>query len=75
MPPPEDSDLTYEQFVRRNRVFILGAGFSAAASVPLTDSLLAITMRKFASECPGIFTRVDSHTKTSMCITDGELLL
>jgi hypothetical protein len=29
-----------EQFVKKNRVFILGAGFSAAAGVPLTASLL-----------------------------------
>lgn len=63
----------YEQYVRRNRVFILGAGFSAAAGVPLTAALLEKTMKKFSAECPGIFERVDSYAKESIESTDGKV--
>ncbi len=37
--------------VKRNRVFILGAGFSASAGVPLTTQLLHKAMNMFSSEC------------------------
>ncbi len=63
----------YKNFIRQNRVFILGAGFSAAAGVPLTGSLLERTMRKFASEYSGLYERVDSYVKTNMSFFDGEL--
>jgi hypothetical protein len=55
-----------EGYIRRNRVFILGAGFSAEAGIPLTASLLEKTMRKFATECPGIFERVDGYVRESI---------
>ena len=64
---------SYEQFVRKNRVFILGAGFSAAAGVPLTASLLDKTMKKFSAECPGIFARIDSYAKESTENIDGKV--
>lgn len=63
----------YEQNVRKNRVFILGAGFSAAAGVPLTAALLDKTMKKFSAECPGTFKRVDGYAKTSTENIDGEV--
>ncbi len=63
----------YEQYVRKNRVFILGAGFSAAAGVPLTAPLLDKAMKKFAAECPGIFERVDGYAKESTGNIDGEV--
>ncbi len=53
--------MSHEKLVRRNRVFILGAGFSAAAGVPLTNELLVEALKLFASECPGIYSRVESH--------------
>lgn len=62
-----------EQYVRKNRVFILGAGFSAAAGVPLTAALLDKTMKKFSAECPGTFKRVDGYAKTSTENTEGEV--
>lgn len=63
----------YEQYVKKNRVFILGAGFSVAAGVPLTASLLDKTMKKFSAECPGIFSRVDGYAKESAENIDGEV--
>jgi len=53
--------MSNEQLVRRNRVFILGAGFSAAAGVPLTNELLVEALKLFASECPGIYSRIERH--------------
>ncbi len=63
----------YEQYVKNNRVFILGAGFSAAAGVPLTDSMLKKAMSKFAVECPSIFERVDGYAKESMDSLESEV--
>jgi len=56
----------YEEYVTRNRVFILGAGFSAGAGVPLTPQLLEKTMTKFSAECPGIFSRVGGYARESL---------
>jgi len=53
----------FEQYVKQNRVFILGAGFSAAAGIPLTEELLAGAMKKFSIECPGIYSRVENYAK------------
>lgn len=61
----------YDGYVKRNRVFILGAGFSAAAGVPLTSSLLNKAMQKFSAECPGIYERVDGYAKESTENIDG----
>ena len=63
----------HEQYVKNNRVFILGAGFSAASGVPLTASLLERTMSKFSAECPGIFARVDNYAKECTENVDGEM--
>jgi hypothetical protein len=49
--------------VNKNRVFFLGAGFSAAAGIPLTSSLLQKAMMKFSIECPGIYARVDGYAQ------------
>ena len=46
---------------RNSRVFILGAGFSAGAGVPLTGGLLPLAMKNFAEECPGLFSRIDEY--------------
>jgi len=59
--------------VKRNRVFILGAGFSAEAGVPLTERLLADAMKKFSNECPGIYSRVENYAKECIGASDGDL--
>ena len=58
--------MSHEQLIRKNRVFILGAGFSAAAGVPLTNELLVEAMRLFAAECPGIYSRVENYALEAM---------
>lgn len=63
----------HEQYVKKNRVFILGAGFSASAGIPLTESLLDKAMKKFSDECPGIFARVDNYAKEATENIDGEV--
>jgi hypothetical protein len=65
---------SFDAYMKSNRVFILGAGFSAAAGVPLTEQLLAIAMDKFETECPGIYARVENYAKESIgCPTDTKL--
>lgn len=56
-----DDHHSFEEYAKQNRVFIIGAGFSAAAGIPLTEELLASAMKKFSIECPGIYTRVESY--------------
>jgi len=51
------------KFIAKNRLFVLGAGFSADAGVPLTGELLSLTMKKFAAECPGLFERVNNYAE------------
>ena len=63
----------HEKHVKKNRVFILGAGFSAAAGVPLTAALLEKTMNKFSAECPGIFCHVDGYARESIEDVDSEV--
>lgn len=53
----------WQEFIRNRRVFILGAGFSAAAGIPLTAALLKSSMQLFSAECPGIFARVNNYAK------------
>jgi hypothetical protein len=57
--------MSFEQRVRRNRVFILGAGFSAGAGIPLTEELLQSSLKLFSAECPEIFSRVENYAKES----------
>lgn len=57
--------------VNKNRIFILGAGFSAAADIPLMDRLLKLTMEKFKEESP-LFERVDNYTREFMELENGE---
>ncbi|HEX5392608.1 MAG TPA: hypothetical protein VFW68_04980 [Rhodocyclaceae bacterium] len=56
----------FEARIRTNRVFILGAGFSAAAGIPLTDELLRRALSLFAAECPGIYSRVAGYAMESI---------
>lgn len=68
-----DDPHLFAQYVKRNRVFILGAGFSAGAGIPLTEGLLANAMKKFSIECPGIYSRVENYAKESIGEPDGDL--
>jgi len=63
---------TVEQQIKPNRLFILGAGFSAAAGVPLTNKLLPLAMEKFRNEYPGLFARVDNYAHECVSLLDGE---
>jgi hypothetical protein len=56
-----DSD--YEQEIKQNRLFILGAGFSASAGIPMIGKLLSDSMKLFSRECPGIFCRVNHYAQ------------
>ena len=53
-----DIQNSFAETVKRNRVFVLGAGFSFAAGVPLTNELLRKALNLFSAECPGIYSRV-----------------
>lgn len=59
--------------IKANRVFILGAGFSAAAGVPLTQQLLESALQRFSRECPGIYSRVEAYALESIGQDDGPL--
>lgn len=65
---------SYDNYVKKNRVFILGAGFSANAGVPLTSSLLKKAMSKFSIECEGLFQRVDGYARESILFSDDSPL-
>jgi hypothetical protein len=62
---------TIERHIRKSRLFILGAGFSAAARIPMTAQLLGRAMEKFRDECLGIFKRVDGYVRTCFGL-DGD---
>ena len=53
----------WSEYARERRVFILGAGFSAAAGIPMTATLLSEAMKTFAAECPGIYERVCNYAR------------
>lgn len=61
-----DTSSDFSNYVTQNRVFILGAGFSASAGVPLTDQLLTDALGKFSDECPGIYSRVENYAKAAI---------
>jgi hypothetical protein len=69
----ELQNIHIEQYVKQNRVFVLGAGFSAEAGIPLTQELLVLAMDKFSIECPGIFSRVENYAKECTGSTEGSL--
>jgi len=50
-------------FISKNRLFILGAGFSAGAGIPMIGTLLSEAMVIFKRESRGLFERVNNHAK------------
>lgn len=71
--PEDQSKEDWAEQITPNRVFVLGAGFSAAAGIPMTDALMSASMKKFADECPGIFERVDGYAKESIDNIDDDV--
>lgn len=61
-----------EDSIRSNRVFILGAGFSASAGVPLTPELFRTAMDTFRANLPGVFSRIDSYARVCYQIAENE---
>jgi hypothetical protein len=61
--PSSTAHEDFDEYMRKRRVFILGAGFSAAAGIPLTSALLRDAMCIFKDECNGIFQRVDGYSR------------
>ncbi len=57
--------------IYNNRLFILGAGFSAGANIPLMETLLKLTMDKFQKESK-IFERIDSYVRIYKNIEDDK---
>ena len=69
---PSSSKAEFDEYMAQNRVFILGAGFSASAGIPLTSDLLRNSMRIFEVECNGIFQRVEGYAKELQWQTDDK---
>lgn len=44
--------------LENGRIFFLGAGFSAGAGLPLTNTLLPLAAKMFKAESPGLFQRI-----------------
>ena len=61
---------SFKKYVVKNRLFVLGAGFSDEAGVPLTNELLKLAMSKFAAECPGLYERVNNYAKACFSVED-----
>jgi len=57
--------------INNNRLFILGAGFSAGAGIPLMDTLLKLTMDKFKKESE-ISERIDNYVRIYKNLNDKE---
>tara|TARA_R100001143_G_C3358667_1_gene134152 strand:+ start:2756 stop:3796 length:1041 start_codon:yes stop_codon:yes gene_type:complete len=63
-----------DDHIRASRTIILGAGFSAAAGIPLTGTLLKAAMDIFARECPGVFSRVDNYARECFQIPEADVV-
>lgn len=61
----------FEEYVRNNRLFFLGAGFSAAAGIPMTNQLLAAAMERFQEESSGLFECVDGYVRDCFQLQDA----
>lgn len=51
------------QRIKQNRLFILGAGFSADAGIPMINKLLSDSMQLFKSESRGLFERINQYAR------------
>lgn len=55
--------MSIADIIRRSRLFILGAGFSAGAGIPMTGPLLSLAMKRFHEDSPGLWSRVDGYVR------------
>ena len=62
---------SFEMKIKKNRTFILGAGFSAAAGIPMIGELLNQAMNRFKIGCNGIFQRVDNYARECFQVDDS----
>jgi hypothetical protein len=71
--PDREGTLAYDgtKWIAENRLFILGAGFSAEAGVPLTGELLSRAMDLCRKECAWFVERMDDFARECFQI-DGE---
>jgi hypothetical protein len=49
--------------MKKTRLFILGAGFSAGAGIPMTNQLLPDALELMRGECPGIYERIENSAQ------------
>lgn len=61
-----------ERKIKSSRTFILGAGFSASAGVPMIGTLLDKAMKIFKEESKGIFERVDNYARECFQTPEGQ---
>ncbi len=52
-----------EDFLKNRRTFVLGAGFSAAAGIPLTNDLLQRALQGFRLSAPGLLKRIEGQAQ------------
>lgn len=50
--------------IEKIRLFVLGAGFSESAGIPMTKSLLSGALEIMKEECPGIYQRIENRAHT-----------
>lgn len=72
MPMTTQNYTKFHQNFKKNRLFIIGAGFSVDAGIPLTEELLTKSLRKFSSECPGVFSRVHHYASILSGVPDDD---
>jgi hypothetical protein len=60
----------FADYIRARRLFVLGAGFSAAAGIPMTGTLLRGAMDRFQVESPGSFPRMNGYIRTCFRLGD-----
>jgi len=65
-----DNDQRFADDIRTRRLFVLGAGFSAAAGIPMTGTLLRGAMERFQAESPGLFPRINGYIRTCFRLGD-----
>jgi hypothetical protein len=71
-PETTEDRCRFAEYIRARRLFVLGAGFSAAAGIPMTGTLLAAAMKRFQAEAPGRFRRISAYIRTCFRLGDSE---
>ncbi|MCJ8321361.1 MAG: hypothetical protein MJK12_17110 [Colwellia sp.] len=61
-----------EKRIKSSRTFILGAGFSASAGIPMIGTLLEQAMNTFKDEANGIFQRVNNYARECFLVPENQ---